>query len=99
MSSLFLGCGGDPVVQACRDVVDALADKAEACGGDREAYEAAFEQSLRDTYGVGCDGVDAVRDLDGLYGLCFPRLEGQSCGDFVAGDYPLACREQLLFDP
>ncbi|MCB9613149.1 MAG: hypothetical protein H6722_11905 [Sandaracinus sp.] len=98
-SSFQAGCTVDHVEQACRDVVHALGTKAEECGEDREAVEEAIEQGLRDTYGAGCEGVDEVRDIDGLYDFCLPRIEGMACEDYRAGNLPLACRHQLNFYP
>ncbi|MCU0673283.1 MAG: hypothetical protein MUE69_10880 [Myxococcota bacterium] len=90
------GCT-DPGPEACRDLVRAYGDTAEDCGDDREAVEEAIEDSFRARFGAGCGGVDEVRDIDAFYDACIPFIETVSCEEYLSGDLPPECVDQLLF--
>lgn len=97
MFLLMSGCAGcfdnsEEARQACEDIADALADKADECGVDREEFREAFLEELVDG---DCGNVDFLEDRDLFYNECLPGIDEMTCTELEDGEVPHSCENQL----
>jgi hypothetical protein len=84
--------GPPPSVQACLDVLSALASAYDRCGTN---YDQAYTQQLQAIANGDCNNIVGVRDADALDTTCIPSLRTIACTELVSGNLDPTCQLQL----
>lgn len=79
-------------VQACLDVMSALASAYDRCG---TSYDEAYAQQLSAIAAGSCNNIVGVRDIEALDETCIPSLRTVGCADLQAGNLDPSCQLQL----
>lgn len=78
--------------QACRDIADTFASRAEECGED---YDDVYDQFVGSVASGDCNNIVSIRDRDAFYDDCIPAIDEMACEDIQSADLPASCRNQL----
>lgn len=86
------GSGASPL-QACLDMVEALAKAAERCG---QPYQQSYDEAVQAIANGDCKNIIQVRDEASLRSTCIPSLAQVTCSQLQTGMLDASCKSQLF---
>ncbi len=98
-SATFECTGTSEPAVACCDFGDSMVAICVRCVGLSEAacVDVVTDALDSESMGQGCAGADQLRDSDVFYDECLPAMESVSCDDFLGGNLPASCQDQILY--
>ena len=84
------GCSSPAPEDACVDLADTIASKANECGLD---YPTSYEAAVRVFADGDCSEINAIPEEEAFYDECLPALKAVSCEQLNARgiEFPKSC--------